>query len=99
MSTPATPAENAKVKLTEPASLTGIKTGIKLSIAGHHEWRESIAGPSRDFDEIDEWIDELTICDPYECHAPSRRSDKSLASFLDMIDNLPISNDRKEPTR
>ena len=25
-----------------------------LSVAGHHEWRESLAAPARDFDEVDE---------------------------------------------
>lgn len=43
----------------EPARPTESKTGIKYSIAGHHEWRESIAGPDRDFDEIDELVEDL----------------------------------------
>lgn len=60
-----------------------------------------------DHDEIDALVDddyhvvldeEIQI-DPYECHAPSRRSDKEVANLLDLLDNLETGNDRKETTR
>lgn len=35
-----------------------------LSVAGHHEWRESIAAPDRDFDEVDELVAELRELKP-----------------------------------
>ena len=64
-------------------------------------WRESIAAPARAFDEIDldAELDELTVVDPYECHAPSRRSDKELGEFLNLLDSLETGIDRKETTR
>jgi hypothetical protein len=30
-----------------------------LSVASHHEWRESLAAPARDFDTIDALVAEL----------------------------------------
>jgi hypothetical protein len=74
----------------------------RLTVAGHHQWRESISS-ARPFDEVDRSIDEdfddLIVVDPYEVHAPSRRSDKNLGEFLSLIDSLETGNDRKEITR
>ena len=50
-----------------------------------------------DHDEIDEFVAEIPVVDPYEVHAPSRRSDKEVANLLDLLDNL--ETDRKETTR
>lgn len=61
-----------------------------VSVAGHHEWRESLTPDSR-YDEIDRELDDMIQVDPYECHAPSRRSDKELARVLSILDSL---NDR-----
>ena len=44
--------------------------------------------------DLDE-IDEILVVDPYEVHAPSRRSDKDLASLLDLLDSLETSNSGK----
>ena len=67
------------------------------------EWLERITAPQEidslltqaDLDELDE----IPVVDPYECHAPSRRSDKEVANLLDLLDNLETGNDRKETTR
>jgi hypothetical protein len=48
---------------------------------------------------IDEDFDDLIVVDPYEVHAPSRRSDKDLGAFLGLLDSLETGNDRKEITR
>ena len=74
-----------------------------LSVAGHHEWRESLS-PARRFDEVDEAVaaedfDDINVVDPYEVHAPSRRSDKDLGEFLNLLDSLETGDDRKETTR
>jgi hypothetical protein len=70
----------------------------KVSIKQHEEFLYSLLTPA-DFDEIDAELDDLTVADPYELHAPSRRSDKDLARMLDLLDSLPTANDRKETTR
>ncbi len=44
-------------------------------------------------------LDEILVVDPYEVHAPSRRSDKDLEGLLNLIDSLETGNDRKETTR
>jgi hypothetical protein len=31
----------------------------RLSVAGHHQWRESITSQPRDFDPIDELVEEI----------------------------------------
>lgn len=71
----------------------------RLTVSGHHAFRESISASTARMADIDDELDDMTVVDPYQVHAPSRRSDKSLASFLDLIDNLPISNDGKGQTR
>jgi hypothetical protein len=65
-----------------------------LTVEQHAAWRESLAAPGRGFDHIDAFV-----ADPYEVHAPSRRSDKEVANLLDLLDNLETGNDRKETTR
>jgi hypothetical protein len=94
------PCREALVKNTEPTVLDLMLTEDQrrpLTVAGHHEWRESLAAPARDFDEVDELVAEIPVVDPYEVHAPSRRSDKEVANLLDLLDNL--ETDRKETTR
>lgn len=49
--------------------------------------------------DIDEDFDDLVVVDPHEAHAPSRRSDKDLGEFLNLLDSLETGNDRKETTR
>ena len=47
---------------TEPLALDLLLTADErrpLTVAGHHEWRESLAAPARDFDPIDELVAEL----------------------------------------
>lgn len=48
---------------------------------------------------IDDDFDHIIVMDPYEAHAPSRRSDKELGEFLNLLDSLQNGNDRKETTR
>ena len=50
-------------------------------------------------DAIDLELDDLNVVDPYEVHAPSRRSDKNLGYFLSLLDSLETATDRKEITR
>jgi hypothetical protein len=44
-------------------------------------------------------FDDINVVDPYEVHAPSRRSDKDLGEFLNLLDSLETGDDRKETTR
>lgn len=37
---------------------------------------------------LQNFSDDLIIVDPYECHAPSRRSDAELGRVLAILDNL-----------
>ena len=59
------------------------------------DFRKSIESPDPRFDEIDMELDGMIVVDPYEVHAPSRRSDKEVANLLDLLDNLETGNDRK----
>jgi hypothetical protein len=63
----------------------------RLTVEAHHDWRESLS-ESRPFDEIDLECDDMTIVDPYEIHAPSRRSDKEINRLLSILDSLETSN-------
>jgi hypothetical protein len=65
-----------------------------LSVEQHAAWRESISTPQA-FDEVDLEIDRINVVDPHECHQPSRRSDKEVASLLDLLDSLETSNSGK----
>jgi Holliday junction resolvasome RuvABC ATP-dependent DNA helicase subunit len=47
-----------------------------------------ISVDDRGVDEIDRKLDALIVVDPYECHAPGRRSDKELAAVLAILDEL-----------
>jgi hypothetical protein len=40
--------------------------------------------------------DDDILVDAYECHAPSRRSDKELAIILSLLNSLETSVDGKE---
>jgi hypothetical protein len=59
----------------------------RLTVAGHHQWRESIA-TDRPFDEVDLMLDEHLQVDPYNGDPPSRRKDKELANLLGLLDSL-----------
>lgn len=37
---------------------------------------------------IDRRCEDMFVIDPYECHAPGRRSDKELTTLLALLDNL-----------
>ena len=39
-------------------------------------------------DQIDQDLDDLTVADPYDLHAPSRKSDADLNRVLAILDNL-----------
>ena len=75
-----------------------LTTRRPVTINEHALFLDSLLTPD-DLDEIDRELDEQTIVDPYEVHAPSRRSDKEVANLLDLLDNLETGNDRKETTR
>ena len=45
---------------------------------------------------IDEDFDDLVEIDPYVTGTNNRRSDRDLAKMLELIDNLPISENGKE---
>jgi hypothetical protein len=75
-----------------------LTTRRTVTVAAHALFIDSLLTPE-DLDEIDRELDEQTIVDPYECHAPSRRSDREVANLLDLLDNLETGNDRKETTR
>ena len=67
-------------------------------------WQKCLATDAQGRDAIDrriddELIDDLTVVDPYEVHAPSRRSDKALGELLGLLDSLEFGNSRKETTR
>ena len=65
-----------------------------VSVETHQAFRESLAKPSQ-FDEVDAALDEEIQVDPYVSGTNTRRSDKELARMLDLIDNLPISENGK----
>ena len=50
----------------------------------------------RDMLDLDRSLDDMLVMDPYEAHAPSRRSDKDVANMLALLDNLEQG---KETTR
>lgn len=58
-----------------------------------------ISVDDRGVDAIDRGFDDEIVIDPYECHAPGRRSDKELGAFLSLLDSLETGNDRKDETR
>jgi hypothetical protein len=58
-----------------------------VSVAGHHQWRESIS-TARPFDEVDLMLDEHIQIDPFNGDPPSRRKDKELANLLGLLDSL-----------
>jgi hypothetical protein len=68
----------------------------RVSVDAHLHFQKCISVDDRS---IDEDFDDLIVVDPYEVHAPSRRSDKNLGEFLSLIDSLETGNDRKEITR
>ena len=65
-----------------------------MNIQEHQEWQHSLLTP-QDIDEIEDF-DDLIEIDPYVPGTNNRRSDKELAKMLDLLDNLPISENGKE---
>jgi hypothetical protein len=59
-------------------------------------FRRCISTDERGVDEIDREIDEHLQIDPYVTGTNSRRSDAELARMLELIDNLPISDNGKD---
>lgn len=47
-------------------------------------------------DEIDRMCDDMIVVDPYELHAPSRRSDKELAAMLAVLDALDTGKEKTQ---
>lgn len=54
----------------------------------HQSTRETLAQPVRACDDFDDDFDDLLVVDPYERHAPSRRSDREVADVLAILDSL-----------
>lgn len=48
------------------------------------EWKRKIT--------VDRELDDMIVVDPYEVHAPSRRSDKELGRVLSILDELEGRN-------
>ena len=73
----------------EPLAIDGLLTPDerRLTVNLHHEFQKSISSP-RPFDAVDLECDDMTIVDPYEIHAPSRKSDVELNRVLSILDNL-----------
>jgi hypothetical protein len=71
----------------------------RVSVDDHDAFRRGLYTTDEPaLDEIDDDLDDMAVADPYELHAPRRRSDKDLARMLDLLDSLPTGNDRKEAT-
>ena len=68
----------------------------RLSIQRHQEWRVKLAQSQSFVDPVDAELDDMNVVDPYEIHAPSRRSDADLNRVLSILDNLESG---KEITR
>lgn len=83
-----------------PLATAGLLTsGQRRLIDDDRHFQRSIVTNCQGRDEIDLNIDDMIVIDPYEQHAPSRRSDKELGEFLSLLDSLETGNDRKETTR
>jgi hypothetical protein len=72
----------------------------RTTIDDHAHFLRCISTDERGLDEIDREIDEdfddLVEIDPYVTGTNNRRSDRDLAKMLELIDNLPISENGKE---
>jgi hypothetical protein len=78
--------------------LTEIEAGLseyqrRVSVDAHLHFQKCISVDDR---EIDEDFDDLVEIDPYVTGTNNRRSDRDLAKMLELIDNLPISENGKE---
>lgn len=71
-----------KVELRLPDHACRVTVGDQL------HFPRCIVTDSQGRDEIDRGIDDMIVVDPYERHAPSRRSDKELAAVLALLDEL-----------
>jgi len=56
----------------------------RVTIAGHHEFREGLRGCTDD--DID--FDDVIQIDPYAGDPPSKRSDKEISRLLDVLDSI-----------
>lgn len=59
-----------------------------ITIDEHAHFRRSLSTDSQGRDEIDREIDDMNVVDPYEIHAPSRKSDIELNRVLNILDNI-----------
>lgn len=69
----------------------------RVTVDDHDRFQREFFPPAASDDDDD--LDDDLVVDPFELHAPSRRSDRDLARMLDLLDSLPTGNDRKETTR
>jgi hypothetical protein len=75
------------VREPETVELLASEYQRRLTVAGHHAWRESIS-TARPFDEVDLMLDEHIQIDPFNGDPPSKRKDKELANLLGILDSL-----------
>ena len=63
----------------------------RVTIAGHHEFREGLCGSTDD--DID--FDDVIQIDPYAGDPPSKRSDKEISRLLDVLDSIENDSNGK----
>lgn len=56
----------------------------RLTVAGHHAWRESLSAQQTADDDFDDLIE----IDPFNGDPPSKRKDSELARVLAVLDSL-----------
>lgn len=94
------PERMASSSQTESESLAeeilDVSQKRRLTFSYHDHFLRCLSVDERGVDFVDLDLDEMIQVDPYEVHAPSKRSDKEVAALLTVFDNL---EDRKEITR
>ena len=68
--------------LTEVELLVS-ESARRVSVNEHAAFQKSLSAHTADED-----FDDLTVVDPYEVHAPGRRSDREVSKLLTLLDNL-----------
>ena len=63
----------------------------RVSVAGHHMFREGLRGSTDD--DID--FDDVIQIDPYAGDPPSKRSDKEISRLLDVLDSIENDSNGK----
>lgn len=99
MNSPSSKSSDCRETRREPLALDGLLSGDErrsVSVEDHLHFLRSLATDDRGVDEIDREIDDILVVDPYEVHAPSRKSDADLNRVLAILDNLESG---KETTR